>query len=438
MTSETNWPFIPNGDNTEIVRTKGAYLERPNGTQILDAAGGAIVANIGHGRTRVAKAVAEATLNCTFVVPPWITPQRQELVERLQTDWLPEELSRIHLTCGGSEAVETAMKIALQYQCAKGEEQRTNIIGRTLSYHGTTLATTAVGGHTLRKAGLVHALEAYPRVQTPYPLRCPLGAHHPDATQYYLDEFAECINRLGAETIAAYLAEPIIGSSGGAIVPPDGYWEGIRKMCDDNGILLLLDEVMTGFGRTGKNFGYQHWPITPDILVSGKGLAGGYAPIAGVFSSDHIANTIGDAHLNVMFHTYAAHPAACAAAVEVLDILKEENLVNRAHDMGNLLNTRLTDAFSNHPHIAEIRGSGLLQAIEIVQNRDNLEAFPAEQNVGGKIVKEAMRRNVFFYGGGNGDVRDIICMGPPFIITEKEIDTMVSVLLDSVDAVCGG
>ena len=437
MTSDINWPFIRADKVTEIVRTKGVYLETPDGTQILDAAGGAIVANIGHGRTRVAKAVAEATLNCTFVVPPWITPQRQELVERLQSDWLPPELSRIHLTCGGSEAVETAMKIALQYHCAKGEEQRINIIGRNLSYHGTTLATTAVGGHVQRKAGLAHALASHPRVQTPYPLRCPLGAYHPNATQYYLDEFTECIDKLGAHTIAAYLAEPIIGSSGGAIVPPDGYWQGIREICDQHDILLLLDEVMTGFGRTGKNFGYQHWPITPDILVSGKGLAGGYAPIAGVFSNDHIANTLGDAHLNVMFHTYAAHPAACAAAVEVLDILKEENLVNRSHEMGLLLNARLQDAFSNHPHIAEIRGEGLLQAIEIVQNRDSLEPYAAEHNIGNRVVKEAMRSNVFFYGGGNGETRDIICMGPPFIITEEEVDTMVSVLLDSVDTVCG-
>ncbi len=173
------WPFTPVARNLEIVSADGAYLIDADGRRILDAAGGAIVTNIGHGRESVARAVYDATKSTTYVVPPWLTPQRRALIERLRADWLPPRFDHIHLTCGGSEGVETAMKIAIQHHAANGAPQRNKIIGRSVSYHGTTLATTAVGGHTARKKGLAHVLDAYPSVPTPYPLRCPLGPHHP-------------------------------------------------------------------------------------------------------------------------------------------------------------------------------------------------------------------------------------------------------------------
>ncbi len=199
-----------------------------------------------------------------------------------------------------------------------------------MSYHGTTFATTAVGGHTARKKGLAHVLESYPSVPTPYPLRCPLGPQ-PSRRRPLLRRRARAkvIEDEGADTIAAFLAEPINGSSGGAIVPPDDYWKGVRALCDAHGILLILDEVMTGFGRTGMTFGFQHWGIEPDIFVSGKGLAGGYAPITGVFATSAVADPIGQAGMNVMFHTFGAHPAACAAANEVLRLMTDEKLLQR-------------------------------------------------------------------------------------------------------------
>jgi adenosylmethionine-8-amino-7-oxononanoate aminotransferase len=222
------WPFTPAARNLEIVSADGAYLIDADGRRILDAAGGAIVANVGHGRESVARAVYDATKSTTYVVPPWLTPQRRALVERLRRDWLPPRFDHIHLTCGGSEGVETAMKIAIQHHAANGAPQRNKIIGRSVSYHGTTLATTAVGGHTARKKGLAHVLDAYPTVLTPYPLRCPLGPHHRDAGRYYVDALAQVIAAEGAGSIAALLAEPINGSSGGAIVPPEDYWPGVR------------------------------------------------------------------------------------------------------------------------------------------------------------------------------------------------------------------
>lgn len=292
-----------------------------------------------------------------------------------------------------------------------------------------------MSGHPARKRGLEHALASYPTVPTPYPLRCPLGSHHPDAGRYYIDSLRSTIEAEGPENIAALLAEPITGSSGGALVPPDDYWPGVRALCDEYGLLLILDEVMTGFGRTGKAFAHQHWGIEPDILVSGKGLAGGYAPIGGVYATERVGRAIQSAGMSVMFHTFGAHPAACAAAAEVLAIMAEENLVARAAEQGARLKRLLEDAFADHPHVAEVRGKGLLLAIEIVQDRESLDLYPEQAAIANRVVGSALRRGVFFYGGGTGAVRDIVCMGPAFIIEDAHMVTMTEVLLDAVNEV---
>jgi adenosylmethionine-8-amino-7-oxononanoate aminotransferase len=431
-----NWPFLRT-PMPHIVRAEGVYLYDAEGRRILDAAGGAIVANIGHGRRRVADAVGDTTLRTTYVVPPWTTPSRNALVEALETHWLPPELRRIHVTSGGSEAVEAALKLAVTYHAGRGDTRRVRILARSPSYHGTTWTTTALSGHSARKRGLDHALPVMPVAPTPQPLHCPLGAHHPDCGRYYVEATAACIEQAGPETLAALIAEPIVGSSGGAVVPPETYLPGIAELCRQHGLLLIFDEVMTGFGRTGKPFAYQHWPVTPDILIAGKGLAGGYAPLGGVFASEDIGATMEHAGYPVMFHTFGAHPAACAAAAEVLSILVEENLVNQAALRGAYLARALSDAFADHPHVAETRGRGLLQAIEVVQDRDTLTPYPEANDVTRRIVAAALRRGVFFYGGGTGSVRDILCMGPAFIIDESEIDHLVAVLQESVEEVTG-
>ena len=426
--SELRFPFLP-GSDIVIEKAEGIHLYTSDGRQIIDAAGGAIVSNIGHGNKRVVDALAQATLQTSYIVPPWHTPSRKALLEAL-SDWLPPEMRQVHLTSGGSESNEAAIKIALHYQQAIGQSSRTQVIGRTISYHGTTLATASISGHPLRKKGLEASLPSFLETETPYPLRCPQSKAQ---GEYYVARFAELIEDVGAEHIAALIAEPITGSSGGALVPPDEYWPGIRKLCDDNGILLIMDEVMTGYGRTGKDFGFQHWPIQPDILVGGKGLAGGYAPLGGVFSTAEIATAIHEAGFQVMFNTFGAHPGACAAAAEVLQIMREDNLVEHARTKGDYLADRLRDAFSNHPHVAETRGKGLLRAIELVADRETLEHFPQEAQLTAKVVGKGLQKGVFFYGGGTGKVRDIVCMGPALNIDEASIDRIVAVLSESID-----
>ncbi len=431
--NKMSWPYV-GGSFPTICRTEGLYLYDAADRPILDAAGGAVVTNIGHGRQRVADAIAKAAKETSYVVPPFITPSRQALVDTLAADWLSPTLTRAHFTSGGTEANEAAMKLALQYQQAIGERQRTKLIGRSISYHGTTLATAAISGHPTRKRGLEQALPSYLTVPTPYPLRAPSGVNSVSLGQYYVDQMRDVILAEGPETIAGFIAEPITGSSGGAIVPPEDYWPKVRALCDEFGLILILDEVMTGFGRTGTTFGYQHWPIEPDILVSGKGLAGGYAPLGGVFTNERVGAAIQAGGFQVMFNTFGAHPSACAAAVEVLNIMKEEGLVAEAASKGAYLHGQLHAAFDQHPHVAEVRGRGLLAAIEVVEDKADLAPFDQSLGLTTSIVNEGLERGVFYYAGGTGEVRDVICMGPAFVVSERQIDDMVENLVAAVDA----
>ena len=425
-----NWPFLQNGKPIHITRGEGVYLYTDDGREILDGAAGAIVSNIGHGRREVADIARESVLKLDYIIPPWDCDEREALVQRLQSSWLPADINRFHFTSGGSEAVESAIRIAHMYFAAKNQRQKYKIVGRDISYHGTTHATMALGGHHARKQGIEHTLPAYPIIPTPYMLRCDCDK----PVEFYVDAFQQVLEQEGPDTVAALVGEPIIGASGGAMVPPDGYWEGIRELCDRYDVLWICDEIMTGFGRTGTQWGYEHWPAKPDMIVSGKGLAAGYAPINAVFSKDTIAETIEQVPgLAVMFHTYGSHPSGCAIADKVLEIMEREDLVANAERMGQVLEQKLQAAFSNHPHVAETRGKGLLRAVEIVKNRSTLERFDISDNVTGRLVSKCFENGVHFYGAGTGIVRDVVLIGPPLTVNDTHIDQIVNVLSDSVD-----
>ena len=427
------WPFLPKDAGLNIVKTEGAYLYTPQGKKILDAASGAIVNNIGYGRKEVAEAIKEASLNNTYVLPPFLTPEREELLDELRNHWLPSHLTRIHLSSGGSEANESAVKLAIQYQASRGKPEKNIILTRSLSYHGTTLNMSGISGHTARKRGLESYVPAPRTIETPYPLRCPLGSFHPDATDYYIDNLKEVIKAQGANNIAALLMEPINGSSGGAIYPPEGYWEKAQEILKDNDILLIADEVMTGFGRTGVDFSSNFYKLRPDILVAGKGMAAGYAAISGTYSTDEIADSILKAGYEVMFHTFAALPQSCAASATVLKILRRENLCEKVDPLGDQLKQKLISELGQHPLVAEIRGQGLLIGVEIVKEKESLTSFDEKEKITNQIVGKGLENGVFFYPGGTGEYRDIICLGPAFIINEEDINLMVSTLRKCLD-----
>ena len=292
---------------------------------------------------------------------------------------------------------------------------------------------SGISGHAARKRGLESYVPAPTTVETPYPLRCPLGSFHPEAKDYYLNNLKEVIEQCGANHIAALLMEPINGSSGGAIYPPEGYWEEAQKILLDNDILLIADEVMTGFGRTGVDFSCNFYNLKPDILVAGKGMAGGYAAISGTYSTDEIAESILKAGFEVMFHTFAALPQSCAASSSVLKILRRENLCEKVNPLGDQLKQKLISELGQHPLVAEIRGKGLLIGVEIVKEKEGLVSFDEKEKITNKIVGKGLENGVFFYPGGTGEYRDIICLGPAFIINDDDIDLMVSSLKKSLD-----
>jgi adenosylmethionine-8-amino-7-oxononanoate aminotransferase len=427
--------FVPSrGPAFAVQRGEGVYLVTPDGQRILDAAGGAIVANIGHGRSEVAEVAARALEEVSYVVPPFATEAKVRLVERLADNWLPEGVTRVGFSSGGSESVDAAIRLARQHHVAAGRPERWKIIGRELSYHGITLAALAAGGHATRRQGFEPLLLDFPKAPAHYCLDCSLGRHNDGCLERAADGLEETIVREGPDTVAAFIAEPVVGSAGGALVPPEGYWPRVAEICRQYGVLLIADEVMTGFGRTGRRFGVDHWGVVPDIIVGGKGLAGGYAPIGGIYATDNVVAPLADQGQDLMYYTFAGHSAACAVADKVLEILDQEDLVARAAAMGEVLRARLS-ALETHANVAEIRGLGLLWGIELVRDRETLERFPASDHVAMRAVVAGLQRGVFFYPGGSGPAQDVVL---PFIISEDEIETLVTVLGESIDFAVGG
>jgi adenosylmethionine-8-amino-7-oxononanoate aminotransferase len=415
-----------------VERAEGAYLITPDGRRILDAAGGAIVVNIGHGRREVAEVAAQALERLTYVVPTFTTKAKARLIDRLTERWLPEGLRRASFTSGGSESVEAALRLARLHHVCAGRPERWKIIGREFSYHGVTLAALAVGGHASRRKGYEPLLLEFPKVPSHYCLECSLGRTSVDCREQAADKLEEVILREGPDTVAAFIAEPVVGGAAGAVVPPEGYWPRVAEICRMYSVLLIADEVMCGFGRTGEKFALNHWDVTPDIMVGGKGLAGGYAPIGGVYATDEVMAPIAERGEDLMFYTFTAHPASCAVADKVLEIIEREDLVARAKSMGELLSNRLA-RLAQHPNVAEVRGLGLMQAVEIVRDRDTLERFPASVRITRRIVAAGLSQGVFLYPAGSGAAQDVIMLGPPFIITDEDIDLLVAVLEESID-----
>lgn len=428
------WPAIPFGSFPQFERAAGAYLYKADGQPVLDAGGQACASNIGYGRQEVADTAAQALKDFTHALPPFFTPQRERLVRTLTQAWLPAELNRIHLVNSGSEATDAAIRLARQYHLARGNGSRWKVIGRELSYHGVTLGALGVSGHAERRRGFEPLLSGLPLAPACYPLRCRQCSTDRTCTLGCADGLEALIEAEGPETIAAFIGEPIVGTSGGAIVPHDDYWRRVREICNRHGILLILDEVITGFGRTGRKFGFQHWDVAPDIMLLAKGFTGGYAPLAALVTTDRVVEPLIAGGDMIMFHTFGGHPAACAVASNVLEIIDREQLVERASVLGRYLGERLS-RLREHEHVAEVRGRGLLWAVELVRDRSTLERFSEEADVTFSVIRRALEQGVMFYFGGTGEHRDIICIGPPFIIEHGEIDMLVDVLEHAINTV---
>ncbi|MCP4223774.1 MAG: aspartate aminotransferase family protein, partial [Actinomycetia bacterium] len=394
-----NFSFVPGPDPLFVTGGEGSYFFTDDGRRILDAAGGAVVVNIGHGRPEPAEAAAEVLHQAAYTVPVWATEARLRLIERLQESWLPAGLTRCLFVSGGTESVETALRVARQYHSTRGDLDRWKIIGRSISYHGASLGTLAVANHDRRRAGLE-----------------PLLLDLPKADAQDADQVRKLVEAEDPSSIAAIIAEPISGAAGAALVPPDDYLPALRQLCTDYGILLICDEVMTGFGRTGVAMAVDHVGVVPDILVSGKGLGGGYVPMGGVFATEAVVAPIAEAEATVMYYTFSGNDLACAVSDRVLQVMEDEQLVARSATMGARFSQLLHTALDDHPNVADVRGRGLLQGVELVADRETGASFGGE--LAFHVVTEALNRDCWIYPAGSAGVPDGLLFGPPFTVSD--------------------
>lgn len=416
---------------------KGIYLYDKEGKRYVDASSGAVTANIGHGIPEIVDAMVEQAKRVSFVYRSQFTSEVAEALASKIAEQCVGELNWSFFVNSGSEATETAMKIAIQYWQEKGVTSKNKIISRWVSYHGITLGALSMSGHSLRRARFVPLLQEFPAIQPPYCYRCPYNLEPSSCGYACANELEHAIEKIGSNHIAAFIAEPVIGAAGGAISPPDGYYQVIKEICERNDILFIADEVMTGFGRTGKMLACEHWGVEPDIVALGKGMGAGYAPIAATLVSDKVMEPILTGSKSVMSgHTFSANPQSCAVSLAVLEYLQKNKIIEQVELKGFYLFHHLQELKQQYTFIGDIRGKGLLLGIEFVQALDRKEPFPRNKQVTQTIIKLAANNGLLLYpssAGLDGIHGDAIIIAPPLTITKDELDELLKLIQKTFD-----
>ncbi|TLS37628.1 aspartate aminotransferase family protein [Pseudalkalibacillus caeni] len=420
----------------EISWGKGVYLYDKEGNRYIDGASGAITANIGHGVDEIAEAMYEQAKKVSFVYRSQFTSEPAEkLAERL-AEHAPGDLDWIFFVNSGSEATETALKVAIQYWQEKGRPSKKRVISRWMSYHGITMGALSMSGHSIRRSRFSSLLEQYPELSPPYCYRCAFTQNCPNCADDYAREFETAIQRLGPETIAAFVFEPVIGAAGGAVVPPDGYFEKMKKVCDKYDILMIADEVMTGIGRTGKMFAMEHWNVQPDIVALGKGMSAGYAPMAATIVSDRIIQTIESGSRVILSgHTFSANPQSAATCLAVMDYIENNHVVQNAKLQGSILMKGLKYLEQTYPLVGEARGLGMLCGLELVADQHTKEPFPLNLEVTNRLIQKCYEKGLIVYtaaGGINGHSGDAIIVAPPLTVKTEELQELLTILEEAI------
>ncbi|MEC7656588.1 MAG: aspartate aminotransferase family protein [Pseudomonadota bacterium] len=417
----------------------GVYITDTEGNKFLDASGGAAVSCLGHSHPKVLQAIRDQIDAIPFAHTGFFTSKPAEDLADKLIETAPGGLEKVYYVSGGSEAVEAALKMARQYYLEIGQPQRRHLITRRQSYHGNTLGALAAGGNMWRREPFEPLLIETHNIAPCFKYREKRADESEE--EYGLrvaNELEEKILELGEDSVMAFIAEPVVGATAGAVTATPGYFKRVREICDQYGVLLILDEVMCGMGRTGSLYAYEQEGITPDLLTCAKGLGAGYQPIGATMLSDKIFAAIRDGSGFFQHgHTYMGHPVACAAALAVQNAIEEANLIPRVKEMGLRLKEALGERFGNHHHVGDIRGRGLFQAIELVSDRGSKEPFDPALKVAAKVKQEAMKRGLICYpmGGTIDGVRgDHVLLAPPFIIEGVHIEELGEKLGDSVDA----
>jgi adenosylmethionine-8-amino-7-oxononanoate aminotransferase len=418
-----------------IVRGEGVYLYDEQGKRYLDGASGAAVACLGHGNREIAEVLYTQAQTLSYAHPSkFATEPMLELAEKL-AERAPEPLTRVYFTSGGSESTETAMKLARQYALARGHMNKYKVISRRTSYHGATLGALSISGQVGRRQLFTPMMLPEPMIAPTACYRCPFGKEPTSCHFECADDLETVVLNEGPENIAAFIAEPIVGSSAPGRHPPDGYWQKIREICDRYEIVFIADEVMSGNGRSGKWWAMQHTGVSPDIITTAKGIGAGYTPLGAVLVKEEIYEAMKHVPGNFRHgHTYAGNPLSCAVGVKVIEIIEREGLLDNVAYMGHLLLHRLIDEIGEHPHVGVIRGRGLLLGIEFVADKRSKRPFEANENVRSAFSHACLERGLYVYqGGGNVDgVRgDHALLAPPFIIDESHVEEMVSIIKEA-------
>ena len=425
------------------VRGEGIYLYDADGKRYLDASGGAAVSCLGHGHPRIIAAIKRQLDQLAYAHTSFFTSEAAEALADQIVAHAPAGIERVYFNCGGSEGIEAALKLARQYFLEIGQPQRQHIIGRWQSYHGNTIGALAAGGNRWRRKPFEPLLPEFHHVSACYSYRERRADESEE--QYGLrvaNELETEIERLGTGTVAAFIAETVVGATLGAVAAVPGYFKCIRDICDRHGVLLILDEVMCGMGRTGTLHACEQEGIAPDLMVIAKGLGAGYQPIGALLVAGKIFSAVRDGSGFFQHgHTYMGHPVACAAALEVQRVIEEENLLANVRRQGDNLRRALTQAFGEHAHVGDIRGRGLLQAIELVADPESRAPFDPALGINARVKREAMARGLMCYPMGgtvDGQRGDHLLLAPPFIVDEQAVRTIATQLREAVDAAIAG
>jgi adenosylmethionine-8-amino-7-oxononanoate aminotransferase len=421
--------FFPalDGDLPTIVRAQGVYLYDANGRAIIDAAGGVgAVTSVGHAVPGVVEAITQQLQKVAFV--PWTqfqTEPAQKLAEAI-AETTPRGLTNVALFTSGSEVTEGAVKLARQYWLARGKPDKYLVVSRWQGFHGMTLGATGFSGHTQRRRRYQPMIQDMPKIGPAYAYRCEDCA---SGSLRCADELERTIRWYGPENVACFIAEPVVGATMGAVPAPPGYFQRIREICDRYDVLLIADEVMTGFGRTGRWFAIEHWDVVPDILVAAKGVSGGYAPLAVVIAHERIVGTLRKAGTPwVAGHTYAQNPVCAAAGLAVLDYLQRHDLVRAARERGAELLAGLQSLKASHRILGDARGLGLLLGVELVRDQSTREPFAPEDGVAFRFGRACIEEGVAVYpgqSGADGQVGDHALVTPPLVITAEQVADLV-------------
>ncbi|WDF58188.1 aspartate aminotransferase family protein [Flavobacterium sp. KACC 22758] len=411
---------------------KGVYVYDQNGKKYLDASSGSsAVSNIGHGRTEIADVIHQQVSKIS-VLPThaFNSDVVESYLDRL-VSFAPAGFSKAWTVMSGTEAVESAVKLALQFHQLRGDFSRYKVISRWNTYHGNSVFMLDVGGMKIRRELYKQWLNNFPHISPAYNYRRPEELNEDQFVQSLLTEFETTIVEEGPESIAAFIAEPVIASAMGAVPPPANYFAGISKICKKYGILFITDEILTGFGRTGKNFGMDNYGVVPDIIAAGKGMSGGYFPLSAVIASSYVTQPFIDTKTPFLGgYTFACNPVGCAVGNKVMDILEREDVIGNAKRMGALFLEKLK-ALYEFEIVGDVRGEGLLCGVEIVQNQSTKEPFPVSMGISKMLGEKAIQKGVVLYpgrGSVDGLLGNHLQISPPLVINEEQLDEIVDVL----------